>query len=517
MECVFHYISEQKNRKECAILRQVMKMSYLGVDIGSTSCKAALYSADGSPLAKSVREYGGNSLEKGMLDAKELSRAVLAAIREVVGKRPHDGVEAVSATSFGECVVLLDSDGEPVAPIELYIGQTGTAECAELCERLGTEQLLQITGVMPHPMYALPRLMALKKRQPDVFARVRYILPVADYLIFLLCARAVSDPSLASRTMALDVHTGSWSQSILEAAGISQALFPQVLAAGTVAGRVSARASEMTGLPENAAVVVGAHDQICAAIGCGAFEPGTAVDGSGTVECVIPIMDAPMPPSATAACGYACVPYLLPGQFTTYAFSFTGALLQWFRDRFVPELREVWNAEGKNAFAELDAAIPDCAQRLLVLPYFAGAATPYQDAAAEGAIVGMTLQTDRMQIYRGILESVAFEMRLNIELLQQYGVRITQLLCTGGGAASPTWVQMKADITGIPCRVCENADSGTVGCAILSHAALHGSLQNAAASFVRYGRRFEPDGGKHEQYGQAFARYKKLYPAIHNI
>ena len=241
----------------------------------------------------------------------------------------------------------------------------------------------------------------------------------------------------------------------------------------------------------------------CAA-GAGVFEPGVAAEGAGTVECMTPVFaEIPANPRFHRD-NYCAVPYF--GRFVTYAYSYTGGeLLRWCRD-----------ALCRRSHEELQSGPCDGPTGLLVLPHFAGAATPYMDSGSRGAIVGLSLATTDRDIYRACMEAVAYEMRLNRERLAAAGIAFDRLVATGGGAKSRLWVQMKADVLGIPIETLETDDAGTVGSAMMAGLACgaFGAIAEAAAKMVRRVGRFDPDPARHALYSEVFARYERLYAAV---
>ena len=245
-----------------------------------------------------------------------------------------------------------------------------------------------------------------------------------------------------------------------------------------------------------------------AAVGAGAFDSSVAVDGAGTTECLTPVYDH-LPDIGVMSRGYySVVPYAVPGKYVAYAFCYTGgALLQWCLKTF-----------GKGGdYDSMEAACSrDEPTGMLVLPHFAGAATPYMDIGSRGAILGLTMDTDPAAIYRACMEGVAYEMRLNYETLSASGIRFRKLNATGGGAKSRLWLQIKADVLNLPVTALNIADAGTVGSAMLTGIATgqFRDLQDAADHMVREAETYYPREAVHEQYTQIYERYKKLYHTI---
>ena len=492
-------------------------MRIAGLDIGTTGCKLTVFDESGRALGKAYREYPARRAVSGHeIDVFALMDGVWAVLREMAAQFPD--IAAVGVTSFGETFVMTDAAGTPLHDAMLYTDPRGAEECRALCDRLGAERIARITGLHPHEMYSISKIMWLKAHRPEVFRAARRIFLIGDYVVWQLTGRAVIDYSLATRTMAFDIGALSWSGEVLEAAGVDPAMLSEIVPTGTCAGTVTREAAGKTGLASDCRVVQVCHDQVAAAVGAGAFDGSVAVDGAGTVECLTPIFDA-MPDISVMSRGrFSVVPYVIPGKYVAYAFSYTGgALLQWFADTLAKKEKDEARALGRSVYACLDDAYEGRGPTgLLVLPHFAGAATPYMDIGSRGAILGLSVGTDLAAIYRACMEGVAYEMRLNYDALAGSGIRFGRIHATGGGARSRVWTQMKADILGMPVTALETSDAGTVGSAMLTGVAigLFGSLGEAAAIMVREAETFQPDAAMHEKYMEVYQRYRRVYEAV---
>ena len=427
-------------------------------------------------------------------------------IREMAGQYPD--IAGIGVTSFGEVFVMTDGEGEPLHTAMLYTDPRGSEECGELVQRLGADHIAQITGLAPHEMYSISKMMWIKKHEPEIYAAAKRIHLIEDFVVWHLTRKAQIDYSLATRTMAFDIHTLNWSPEVFEAAGIDMKLMSEPVPTGTSAGTITLAAAQRTGLNKDCVIVSVSHDQVAAAVGAGAFDGAVAVDGAGTVECLTPIYDS-IPEIPVMAKGYfSVVPYVVPGKFVAYAFSYTGgALIQWCMETF---------GKGETNESMERASGRDEPSGLLVLPHFAGAATPYMDTGSKGAVIGLTTATTAADIYRACMEGVAYEMRLNYDALQGSGVHFEKLNATGGGARSKLWMQMKADVLDLPITALKTVDAGTVGSAMLTGIAvgLFKDLEDAAAHMVQEMETYYPHEDMHEKYVKIYERYKAVYNAV---
>jgi sugar (pentulose or hexulose) kinase len=419
-------------------------MSLLGIDVGTTGCKAVAFNAEGKILASAYREYPLLSPQPGWmeLDAHQVSEAIKAVIREVAGATQSDPIRALSVSSQGEAAVPLSEDGEILynTPISF---DTRTTEIAEWWRtQLSPEAVFGITGMPLHPMHTISRMIWMREHEPAVFGRVWKFLCYEEYVFYLLGVPPITDYSLAARQMAFDVREKRWSGRMLE---------------------------DIEGMLRN---------------------------------------------------NFTCYPHVAPGLQVTLAFNFTGGcLLRWYRDTFGEMEKQEAARKGVDPYEVIVSDLPETPARVMILPHFTMTGTPHFDMHAKGVLMGLTLETTKTDIVKAILEGVTFEMKLNVELLEQAGIPIRSMRITGGGAKSSTWVQLKADIMGKPIASLHVSEGTSAGAAILAGLGIgeFDSLEEAVAQWVKVKEVFEPDPKKHALYEERFEIYKKIYPAVREI
>ena len=506
-------------------------MAIMGLDLGTSGCKSVVCSPDGKYISGAYREYTAQR-DAG---AHELDANVMwDCIREVISigacdcKTKTNGaehVEAIIVTSFGEAGVPVDGDGNVLHGIVLYTDNRGEAETNALIDALGFDNLMRRLYMKPHRMYTLPKLMWYKNERPEVFAKMRHFYLIEDYAVWRLSGASQISYTLASRTMAFDVVGKKWDTEVLAAAGIDPDILSTPVSAGTVAGTVRKSLCEELCLEPDTLIITGAQDQITAALGAGALLPGTSVDGMGTVECITPVFDRPFDDMALINRGYVCAPHAIDGLYATYAFCYCGgALVQWFRDTVGLDAKRLAAEQDTSAYKLLDAELasdPRCVgpTGILVLPHFAGTATPYMDPETHGAVVGLSLDTPRSQFYKAVMEGITYEMRLNLDMLSAGGVPVKALNATGGGSRSPLWMQIKADITGLPVHTLENPEAGALGCIMLGVVAkgYYKDLYEASAALVKIKDTYLPNAEMHAKYEEHYERYCRMYDAVKGI
>lgn len=499
-------------------------MKIAGLDIGTTGCKLTVFTDRGEYLEQAYQAYPvTRGVSEHEVDAENIIKGVLSVIRIMAEKYPD--IAGIGVTSFGETFVFTDREGKPLHRAMLYTDSRGAKECRELTEKLSGRKIASVTGNRPHEMYSISKMMWIKKNRPELYKEAAHVFLMEDFVVFHLTGKTQIDYSLAARTMAFDIARLKWSEEIFDAAGIDIKLMSDAVPAGTPAGTILPEVAKSTGLSDETKIICVSHDQVAAAVGAGVFDSELAVDGAGTVECITPVYDC-IPPVDVMYQGYfSVVPYVLPGKYVCYAFSYTGgALIQWCIDTLAKKEKELAKLQNisVNEYLEREYC-KNCGEEsgvkpsgLLVLPHFAGAATPYMDTGSKGAIIGLTAAHTLGDIYRACMEGVVYEMLLNMEHLKDSGVHFKGLHATGGGAKSEVWMQMKADILNIPLTALRTADAGTVGSAMLTGMAsgCFDNLSDAAGHMVEKRKVYVPDKDMHERYMEIYERYRKLYTAV---
>lgn len=481
-------------------------MRFLGLDIGTTRMKCGVYGEDGTPLYGDGMDYGvRQSGSECYLDLDAVLACAKGLLKRAYAAAPFD---AVAVSSLGESFALLDGDDRLLLPPMLYTDARGEAQAKRYLPQ--AEEIFSVSGVWPQGMYSVYKLLWMKENRPEAYARAKKILLIADYVGYALTGERAADDASASRTGLFDIRARKFSETLCASFGVDRSLFSPPAPAGTVVGSVKKEILREWGADHAVYLVTGGHDQVCAALGAGALEVGECVDGMGTVECVTAIYREPSAAAGMGRSGYPNVPYC-SGRYCTYLVNYScGSLVRWWLDRAYPGK----TADG-SAFALAESGFPEEPTGLFVLPYFAGASTPYRDAEARGAVVNLRLETTSAEIYKGILEGLCMEMRVNLETAAQYGVRPDRLLASGGGAASRKWLQIKADVTGLSVYPPESKETGVCGAAILACSALLGEpVGTTAKRFVRRGEPFLPDPSRKARYDELYAKYKTLYSAL---
>ncbi|MBN2210560.1 MAG: hypothetical protein JW709_04115 [Sedimentisphaerales bacterium] len=494
---------------------------YMGIDIGTSGCKVLIFDEQGRCHSQAYREYNLICPRPGWaeLDAEEVIDKCFDVMAEVVRNANTITVRAIGISSQGEAFVPVAADGRLLHHALVSSDNRAAAYAQTWADEFGRDRLYQITGHTPHTLFSLFKLLWLRDHLPDIWKQTWKFLCFEDLLQFRLGVMPHISWPLAGRTMLFDVRKHIWNQEILAAVGLLPAQLAQPAPSGSNIGTIPPTIAEQLSLNPEAIVVTGGHDQPCGALGAGVTEPGAAVYSTGTVECITPVFHRPTFSEGLRDHNLCTYDYTLENMYTTVAYNITGgSILKWFRDQFGQVEIDQARQQDRDPYELLLEAADSEPTNLLILPYFGPSGTPYFDPNISGAIIGLTLATTRDQIIRALLEALALEMRLNLEILEQAGCSITELRVVGGGAKSSYWNQLKADVLSKPIIVTDVTEAACRGAALLACAADRQlPVRQLAESWARPHAKLIPNSTHAAHYERQFTRYKHLYPSIKKL
>jgi xylulokinase len=499
----------------------------LGVDVGTTGAKAVLATGAGRIVAQHTTEYG--FLTPRPLWAEQWPRVWLdglsGAVRGVLGSAgiPPARVQAMAVSSlYGGSGIPVDEKLEPLRPCLIWLDRRAQAQTDWVRSALPLDQLFAVTGNGVDSYYGFTKILWVKEREPEVWKRVRWLLPPNAWLVHRLTGQLAVDHSSAGNIGGVyDIRRRRWSEEITRALGIARDLFPERLVASSeVVGTLHAEGAERTGLPTGTPVCAGGVDAAVATLSAGVFRGGQHVAMMGTSMCWGFVhQQAPREP------GFVSMPYVLRPETTTYTFggaSTAGAVVKWFRDELGrPAEAGAGSGARLESYADLDARaarLPAGSDGLLLLPYFMGERSPIWDARARGTLVGLTLFHTRAHVYRAFLEGVAYALRHNIEAGQRAGYPLDRdLSVVGGGAKSELWSSILASVTGRPVRAAAAGGEAALGDAMLAALGVgladEARLEGWVGSAELY-RRHAPEPRDAAVYDRFFEEYVALYAAL---
>jgi xylulokinase len=496
--------------------------SLLGLDIGTTGCKAILFDSDGTLLAKASREYTVDFPRPlwAEQDLENVWRLAQESIREAIAVAKVTEIAAIGLSVHGEAVTPVDKNGRPLRPTILGMDSRTAPQNDWLRERFGGEVLFQRTGMVIHTVNTLPKLLWLKENEPETWKSADKFLLVEDFLIQKMTGQAVISQCLASRTQMFNLNQGKWDDEILETFGLDSVRLSLVQPSGTAVGTLSPQLVSDFGLIRPPSVVTGGHDQACGALGAGSTVPGLASVSTGTAEVVEVVLPSPVVSHPLYDGDISVYNHVVPGLFLAMTLNHSGGMsLRWFRDGFCEPQMIQSSQANTDAYDLMLADASGEPTRLLVLPHFSGKGTPAFDTDSKAVILGLTFANTRADIAKAILEGLTYELRLNLDLLKANGAKIDALRAIGGGAKSKLWLQLKADITGIPVVTQKITEAAGFGAALLAGtgAGLFSSAAEAANRFLELADEYQPDPARHAAYNRQFELYQQVYPAIKQI
>ena len=503
----------------------------LGIDLGTTGVKAALFNAeDGQVITSAFFDYPLYHPQPGWAEQnpEDWWRATIAAIRACLDEAAHRGVMPADVRGVGlsgqmHGVVLLDEQSRVLRPCIIWADQRSEAQCRWMTERVGAAPLIDYVSNPALPGFSAPKALWVRDNEPEIFARARTLFLPKDYIRFLLTGVKAMEISDAAGTCLLDVKRGEWSREVLEAIDFDPSLLPPVMPADKICGTITAEVAQMTGLLEGTYVAGGGADNACGAVGNGVVREGLALVSIGTSGVVLMHTDTPRIDDWVRVPRVHTFNHALPHAWYMMGVTQSAGLsLRWVRDNIgLPEMAmERW--AGVDAYAMLAKEAEHVAagsDGLLFLPYLQGERTPHLDAYARGGWIGLTASHSRRHLVRSVLEGVAFSLKDCFAIISEQGLMLEQVRATGGGAKSPLWRQIIADVLGVE-LVTTNAQEGPAfGAALLAGVAsgIYSSVPQACEATVRIVDRTEPQQQNAPVYDRMYEQYQALYPALQPI
>jgi xylulokinase len=489
-------------------------MSLLGLDVGTTGCKAVAFDLSGRILASRYEQYPTRFPGPGQceLDTEEVCRAVHTVIFGAASEvQATDPVEAVGISTLGDSITLIDEAGAPLSGTVLGAADRRAAVQARwLDEHTGRDALFSLTGAPLHAFCAIPKIMWFRDHRPEAFQKAAKFCGLQEIVLQRLGVSPSMDFSLAGRTMLLDIRRRTPAVSLFAEVGISSERFFPAAQATRVAGNMQEPMASRFGLTEGVPVVIGGFDQSCCALGAGVIREGTAALSVGTLEAITPVFrELRLDPHLLEG-NHGCIPGLVDGFHTSLAYVTTsGAVVNWFHSNFV---------DGKVTLDQLSHSVPEGPSGIFVTPYFAGSGTPWLDIGQLGSVFGLGLETGKERLFKAILEGVAYELKVNIDSFSSAGIEVKALRAIGGGSRSDIWMQMKADILGIPIERTLVTEAGCLGAAFLAGLGTRRYEHvEEIADLVSVDRVFEPRLETSRSYEHPYGCYLRLRDLVEKI
>lgn len=481
----------------------------LGLDVGTSGARAVAIRADGVLVAQATAPYPLATPRPGWTeqDPADWWAAAQEVLGRVAAEVGGDEVAGLGLTGQMHGSVFLDAHDAVLRPALLWNDQRTAPQCAWITERVGAERLLEVAGTPALTGLQAPKIRWLLDKEPRVAARVRTVLLPKDLVRLRLTGERATDASDASGTLLLDVRARDWSEELLQALEIPRAWLPEVREGTEPAGALRDGVADALGLPRGLPVAAGGGDNAAAAVGVGVVAEGRVSSSIGTSGVVFAHRDAFTPDPSGRVHAFC---HALPGAFHLMAVTLSaGGSLAWWRERLAP------GASYDELVAEAAGVRPG-AEGLVFLPYLSGERTPHLDPRARGAFVGLGLHHTRAHLTRALMEGVAFSLRDGLDVMRELGTDDRDVRAVGGGARSPLWRQLQADVLGRPIRRTTVDEGPAYGAALLGGVA-SGVFADAREATTRVRLRdevTEPDPARARRYDDLHALSASLYAPL---
>ncbi|MCB7065805.1 FGGY-family carbohydrate kinase [Enterocloster citroniae] len=489
----------------------------LGLDIGTTAMKTALYDEKGNLLALSTQEYTLITPEINVVEEKEevyweAFCSGLSELKQQVTMSRDDEI-AMGISAQGETLFFLDENGKSLRNAIVWLDNRAEEEAESLRRRFGNEQCYQVTGqVSFEPCWPAAKILWVKNHEPEIFAKTRKFLLIEDYFIYRLTGRFATEGSLVCSSTYWDIINKRYWPEMLDFLQIREEQLPVVYESARIVGTICPEAAAELGLGANVTVCTGALDQAAGAIGAGNIKEGMFSENIGAALAIcVPVSKPVFDPAGRMPLHY----FPLPDTYMIHTFTNGGMTLRWFRDKFCQiekMAQELGAGDAYDLISKEVSEVPAGSDGLMMLPHLAGSLAPDVNAKAKGVWFGFTLQHGRAHFMRAIMESLGYILKRNIEALGNMGIEVKAIRSLGGGAKSRVWNQIKADINQITLETVNTKEAGTLGAAILAGTAVgfFKDVDSAVSSMVSVKERTTPDKEKQEIYKNGYRMYKKL-------
>ena len=496
-----------------------MTKALLGIDVGTSGTKTALFGIDGGLIASYTDEYPLYQPQNGWAeqDPDDWWRAAVNGIRAVLAKSGGAEISGIGLSGQMHGLVMLDAEGNVLRPSIIWADQRTEAETEDMDRVLGRKRIIEITANAPMTGFTAAKILWVMKNEPGIYEKCAHILLPKDYIRYKLTGEYATEVSDASGMQLMDVPKRDWSSEVTGKLGIDRALLAKMHESQDVTGVTSAVCAELTGLAAGTPVVGGAGDNPAAAVGTGVVAHGRAFTTIGSSAVVYAVSDEvriDLAGRVHALCAS------VPGKWTVMSCTQgAGLSLQWLRNNVCTEEMHEAEEKGVDSYVLMDRlaeAVPIGSDRLLFLPYLMGERSPHPDPDCRGVFFGLSGVHTRANLIRAVMEGVAFSQLECVEVFREMGVPASDMMVTGGGARSLIWRQMLADLYGCPVSVPASDEGAALGAAILAGVGtgVYNNLGEACGKLVGKGATLVPDEERGKAYAPFFALYKQLYPRL---
>jgi len=496
----------------------------LAIDAGTSGVRSIIFDTSGSVKASAYAEF--TSIYPRPSWVEQEADAWWSAAKDTIQRALKEStisggdIVGISVTNQRETVVPVDEGGTPLRHAIVWQDRRSTAQCDAIRSEIPIDKIYETTGLTVDPYFSAPKIIWIKENEPDIFKDTHKFLLVHDYIVHNLTGEFVTDYSNASRTLLFDVKASQWSNLMLDSLEIAEEMMPSPIPPGQEVGPLIAEVAESVGLEPETPVVAGGGDQQCAALGVGVVEEGMIKATTGTGTFILAHSNALRLDDERRV---LCSRHVVPESYVVEASMFTtGSALRWVRDNIATEECNIAEKRNMDPYdimtAEADQIAPG-SEGVIHIPHLVGAGAPYWNPHARGVFAGLALGHTRSHIIRSVLEGVSYEIRANLEVMKSLGLPSDEVRVTGGAARSETWMQIQADVLGVPVIRTELEEATALGAAILAcyGVGIFKSIPAAAREMVRLKDQLKPSTRNKAVYDRAYEKYRRLYRGLSEI
>ena len=496
-------------------------MNFAGLDVGTTGAKAIVVDESGSIVASSYQSYPLITPFDGWceLNPNDVWSACKRVLSAVSLQLSGDYV-SLAVSSHAQAVVPVDRTGNVLYNFIATVDMRTSNELEFWKKTTEEYEMYLRTGLPFSAIYTANKLLWIKKHEPVVFESAHRFFNVQDFINWKLTGIAAIDCSLAGRGMLLNLQTQTWDDQILDIIGIKKSQLSTVLPSGSVIGSPLQSVASELNLNSKLIIVSGGHDQTCGCIGSGVVHPGQVMNSTGTVEVFQHISPKFITDREILKYHYPCTPYIIGNTYLVMSINNSGGLLlQWYLNTFCQYEKQKAIFQNVDPYDYVIDSSSEKASNVFFLPHLNGAETPYQDSDSACSIVHMRTNTSKADITRGLLDSMAYEMKLNLETFSKIGCNTKEIRAIGGGARNSKLLQIKADVAQVPVISFDVKEVAALGAAIIGAVGTKefSSFDEAIESMVRPAAVFYPNSSLASEYQERYEEYKQLYPALRDF
>ena len=499
-------------------------MSLMGIDIGTNSCKAVVFSLDGKPLATASHSYKTYSPKPNYVEinANLFWDAVVKSVREAAQKASNEPISALSFCSQGETMIAVDKYGNPIRPAFMNADNRGTQEIRNLISQISREDLYQITGEPVHTMFGVSEVMWFKTNEPDLYTQTYKMVSCEDFIMMKLGFPPVCNYSNCCRTFMFDIRRHDWSDDILNAAGICRKKLGLPVPSGQFIGYLNKTSAELLGLSQNTAVVSGGHDCPLAAFGSGAISTDVAADQAGTYEGITMAVSTPNTSKEALSVNINTYCHVLKDKYISLVLFPAGFATAWYLSELAQADYLAAEKESISVYSYLERKIKDLGispTGIFFMPHFVGACNPYNDIRSTGTVIGLTSYASRHKIYKSIYEGIAYEFKAVTSLLEKYVGTFKNVYINGGCSKHDFSLELRASLSGKTMHRMQCDEAGCLGAAMLAgiSTGIYSSEEDAVKQAVHTIEEIEPNPILEEQYKTCYEVYKNIYPSLEKV